>query len=71
MHAFAPVFLIALVVITASALSPRALAVRLANKAELIERYTGITAVLLIGLILYWLARLVIMQDAFVQMIQG
>lgn len=71
MHAFAPVFLIALVVITLSALSPKVYVEALANKAELVERYTGITGLLLIGLIVYWVARLLFMQDAFVRMIQG
>jgi hypothetical protein len=71
MHAFAPVFLIALVVITLCAFSPRAYVESLANRAELVERYTGITSLLLIGLIVYWVARLLIMQGAFVRMIQG
>lgn len=71
MHAFAPFFLMALAIITICAASPRSYATSLANKAESLERYTGITGLLLIGLIVYWLARLLFMQGAFVRMIQG
>ena len=71
MHAFAPVFLLALIVITACAIAPRNYVSRLADRAELLERYTGITALILIGLVLYWLARLLILQTDFVRLIQG
>jgi len=70
-HAFAPFFLIALSIITFCAASPRTYVTSIANKAEALERYTGITGLLLIGLIVYWLARLLFMQGAFVRMIQG
>ena len=70
-HAFAPLFLIALAIITFCAASPRSYATSIANKTELLERYTGITGLLLIGLILYWLARLLFMPGAFIRMIQG
>jgi hypothetical protein len=71
MHAFAPFFLIALAIITMCAASPRSYVKSVANRAESLERYTGITGLLLIGLIVYWLARLLFMQGAFVRMIQG
>lgn len=70
-HAFAPFLLIALAIITFCAASPRAYVTAIANKAESLERYTGITGLLLIGLIVYWLARLLFMQGAFIRMIQG
>lgn len=71
MHAFAPFFLIALGIIAICAASPRSYAMSVANRAESLERYTGITGLLLIGLIVYWMARLLLMQGAFVRMIQG
>jgi hypothetical protein len=71
MHAFAPFLLIALMIITFCAASPRGYATFIANKTESLERYTGITGLLLIGLIVYWLARLLFMQGAFIRMIQG
>jgi hypothetical protein len=71
MHAFAPFFLIALAIITICAASPRSYVISVADRAESLERYTGITGLLLIGLIIYWLARLLFMQGAFVRMIQG
>jgi hypothetical protein len=40
-------------------------------KAELIERTTGLTVLILVGLIVYWLARLLFLQAAFVQLIRG
>lgn len=71
MHAFAPIFLVALTFIALGTLAPRPLIDRLIAKTEALERYTGITIFLLGGLILYWLARLLLLQTAFVQLIQG
>ncbi len=71
MHAFAPVLLIAIGLIIFCALAPKAQVARLANRTETIERYTGLTAVILAGLILYWLARLAILQAAFIRLIQN
>lgn len=71
MHAFAPVLLIALAIISFCVVAPRNQSAYVAAKTELFERYTGITNVLLFGLILYWLARLLILQTAFVRLIQG
>ena len=71
MHAFAPLVVIALAIISLCAVSPRPYVQAVADKAEALERYTGITALLLIGLLLYWVARLLFMHEAFVRMIQG
>ena len=70
MHAFAPIFVTALAVITFCTVGPRNHTERIAAGAETLEHYTGLTVVLLSGLILYWLARLVILQTAFVRLIQ-
>ncbi len=69
MHAFAPVAIAALALIIFCTLSPRAQAERIANRAEFLERYTGLTTLLLGGLILYWLARLIILRAAFARLI--
>ena len=70
MHAFAPLFVVALALITFCTIGPRDHAERIAAKTETLERYTGLTILLLGGLILYWLARLLILQTAFVLLIQ-
>ena len=70
-HAFAPIFLFALLLIACTAILPETPRQRIITTAESWERRTGITSFLLIGLILYWVARLLIMQSAFVRLIQG
>ena len=71
MHAFAPLFLVALTIIAFATVGPRPRVDRMIAKTEALEHYTGITMILLGGLILYWLARLLFLQTAFVQLIQG
>ena len=70
MHAFAPITLLALSLIAFCTLAPKEHAEWIADRAEIVERYTGLTTLLLGGLILYWLARLLILQSAFVRLIQ-
>lgn len=57
-HAFAPVFLLGLVVIVAISLLPGTARVTAIQKIAAVERRTGLVVVLLIGLILYWGFRL-------------
>ena len=71
MHAFAPILVIALSVITFCAVAPKKQTELLVARTETLERYTGLTILLLSGLILYWLARLMLLQAAFVRLIQG
>ena len=71
MHAYAPILLIALIIITLCTIAPRNYVERIITKTETLESYTGITTILLGGLIVYWLARLLILQTAFVRLIQG
>jgi len=71
MHAFAPIVVLALALITFCTVAPKARAQWIADRAEIVERYTGLTTLLLSGLILYWLARLLILQSAFVRLIQS
>ena len=69
MHAFAPLLLLSLLLIAISAIAPKVVVERMANHTEAIERYSGLTTFLLVGLIVYWLARLLIMHSAFVRLI--
>lgn len=71
LHAFAPLFLVALMLIGFATLGPRPQIERVIARTEALERYTGITTLLLGGLIVYWLARLLLLQAAFVRLIQG
>lgn len=70
MHAYAPIVVVGLALITVCAVAPKRQAERIANRTEIIERYTGVTALLLAGLILYWLVRLLVLQAAFIRLIQ-
>jgi len=71
LHAFAPLFLVALMLIGFATLGPRPQIERMIARTEALERYTGITTLLLGGLIVYWVARLLLLQTAFVRLIQG
>ena len=70
-HAFAPIFLFAFILIILSVALPKSITQPAIFRADLFERQTGITVLILAGLILYWLARLLIMQSAFVQLIRS
>jgi hypothetical protein len=70
-HAFAPVFLFAIVALILSVLLPKSILQPAIARAELIERKTGLTVLILGSLILYWLARLLFLQAGFVQLIRG
>jgi len=70
MHAFAPMLLVALAIIAFAVVAPGNQSNYMISKMEILERYTGVTNVLLIGLVIYWLARLLFMPAAFVRLIQ-
>ncbi len=69
-HAFAPIFLIAIVVVALAALLPKSLIQSVISRTELLERQTRLTALVLTGLILYWVARLLAF-PGFIQLIRG
>ena len=71
MHAYAPVLVLGLLIITLCTVAPRNHVDKIIVRTETLERYTGITFILLGGLIVYWLARLLLLQAAFVRLIQG
>jgi Protein of unknown function (DUF2752) len=70
-HAFAPIVLLAAVALILTVLLPKSVIQPAIHQAELLERRTGFTVIILVGLILYWLARLLFMQSDFVQLIRG
>jgi len=70
-NAFAPLFLLALMLITLVTFLPQKYRQRAINYIGLLERRTAITAIFLAGLVLYWLARLAIMRGDFIQLING
>jgi len=70
-HAFAPLVLLTAVALILVLLLPRSITQPAISKLEILERQTGFTAIILVGLILYWLARLLFLQMAFVQLIRG
>lgn len=70
-HAFAPIFLILISILIVGTLLPRSMAEPLIYKAETVEKQTGITIIILGGLILYWLARLLFFPTMFAQLIRG
>ncbi len=70
-HALAPFFLLALVLIAGVTLLPATQRRRAINQIKMIEHYTGITGVFLIGLVLYWLTRLLFFREAFFGLVMG
>lgn len=69
-HAFAPIFLIGIVIVVLAALLPKSLIQPVISGTELLERQKGLSVIVLSGLILYWLARLLAF-PAFIQLIRG
>ena len=70
-HAFAPLFLCALLLACASVWLPENLRSRLILRVELIERRTGLTVIFLVSLLGYWLTRLLSSPEAFTRLIAG
>jgi len=70
-HAFAPIFLVLISILVIGTCLPRSQIGPLIHKAETLERRTGITIIILGGLILYWLARLALFPTAFARLIRG
>lgn len=70
-HAFAPIFLVLIAILIIGTLLPASVSEPLILKAETLERQTGITIIILGGLILYWLVRLLLFPTAFAQLIRG
>jgi hypothetical protein len=70
-HAFAPFLVAALSLIAITTVLPARLHDKAVTVVEGLETQTGLTAFLLIGLVIYWLARLLIMGEAFINLVAG
>lgn len=70
-HAFAPIFIILISGMMLATFLPKIVTDPFINKAETLERQTGLTVIILSGLILYWLGRLLFFPTAFAQLIRG
>jgi hypothetical protein len=70
-HAFAPVSLLGLLLVGSASLLPDQARLPMISRLELLERRSGLTIILLFALVFYWLARLLFLQAAFVQLIRG
>ncbi len=69
-HAFAPIFIILISMMMLATVLPKTVAEPFIQKAEALERKTGITLIILSGLILYWLVRLLLSPTMFAQLIR-
>jgi hypothetical protein len=70
-HAFASFFVVALVLIAMAAILPSPLKDRIIAWVEEVEGRMGLTAILLVGLVIYWLARLFILREAYISLMAG
>jgi hypothetical protein len=71
LHAFAPLFVLALCLIAITAILPQTPRNKIVTLVEYWERRTGLTTILLIGLVIYWLGRLLFMREAFLNLVAG
>jgi hypothetical protein len=69
-HAFAPIFLLVGIALAITVVLPESMVQPAIYEAEVLERKTGFTVIILAGLIIYWLARLLFF-PAFVQIVRG
>jgi hypothetical protein len=56
-HVFAPIFFGVLAVMVAAIVLPRPFQKKLSTAVAVLERKTGITAIITLGMILYWLLK--------------
>ncbi|MBN1993336.1 MAG: DUF2752 domain-containing protein [Anaerolineae bacterium] len=71
LHAFAPFFLLALITIAGVSVLPASQKHSVVSRIEIVERHTGIVGILLLGLVFYWLIRLLFFREAFFNLIMG
>lgn len=70
-HAFAPMFLASLLLVTSAGVLPNGARRALVNRLEVWEKRTGFVLFLVGALLLYWVARLVLLDSRFVQLISS
>jgi hypothetical protein len=70
-HAFSPIVVLGLMIVTATAVLPEETRCDWLNKIDYLERKTGLVFILIAALIIYWLARVLFLQQLFVQLIRS
>jgi hypothetical protein len=70
-HAFAPIATVGLLLVGTAGVLPERPRQRWIQILIKLEHKTGIVLILLVGLILYWVGRLVFMNADFMQLIRG
>jgi hypothetical protein len=70
LHAFAPILALALLLL-GGGLLPSAPRRRLIDHVEKLERRTGVTGLLAVALVAYWLVRLAFFRESFVRLVGG
>ncbi len=71
LHAYAPVFVLVFGLFVCASLLPVRARDALVGGVAAVERRTGLSGVLAVGLIVYWLARLVVAPDAMLRLVRG
>ena len=70
-HLFAPVFLIAFGLLVVATLAPVWFRPRFIGWIDRVESRTGISCILSMGLVVYWLIRLLFFREAFISLVIG
>ena len=69
LHAFSPLFAAALVLFAISVILPHGQQEKMVSRVATLEQNTGLTAILLVSLVVYWLVRLLFFREAFLSLI--
>jgi hypothetical protein len=69
MHAFAAPVLLGVVLLLVAAVLPAPARLKMSAAAERVERSTGVSLLLLVALLVYWLARLLYAPGAFISLL--
>jgi hypothetical protein len=71
LHAFSPVLLVAIVMILGTSLLPERHRLPLIARVERAERHTGLSVLLLVGLLLYWAFRWASAPETYLALVGG
>jgi hypothetical protein len=70
LHAFVPLFLPAILLVGVAGFLPEKPRLRLARLVAALERNTGITALVLMAMLTYWLVRLLLFRETFFALVR-